>query len=300
MIPSAIDSLPRGQLAAGDQSPEAANVGAEGRSSRSGGPRAGLWRASLRGLLPAAAILVYAFLYLPLVILVLYSFNGSPIGSWPITRWSTAAYGTLAGDDPLVQSIKNSVYVSAIAVSAAVVLGTAAALGFQTLRVPGKGLFSFAVTLPIVLPGIVTGIAILTLFTDINYSLSLATVIAGHVTFCIVLIFNSVRARLARVPPQLSEAARDLGAGPFRTFWHVTLPTIRTAVLSGTLLAFTLSFDEVVVSFFLAGRDNTLPLEIWSRLRRGTISPEIKAAATLVIAVSVALVLGSQLLAREE
>lgn len=256
--------------------------------------RFGAWTLSLVG------ILVYAFLYAPLVILVLYSFNGSQIASWPITQWATSAYATLGADDPLVQSIKNSLYVSAIAVSLAVVLGTAAALGFARLRLPGKEAFSFVATLPIVLPGIVTGIAILTLFTDINYNLSLTTIIVGHTTFCIVLVFNNVRARLARVPPQLAEAARDLGAGAWRTFWHITLPSIRTAVIAGTLLAFTLSFDEVVVSFFLAGRENTLPLEIWSRLRRGTVSPEINAAATLIVAGSVVLVLASQLFARDE
>ncbi|MGH2410965.1 MAG: ABC transporter permease [Chloroflexota bacterium] len=250
--------------------------------------------------LGGAGILVYAFLYLPLVIVILYSFNGSLVNSWPITAFSLNAYHTLINDTQLTQSIANSVRVTGIAVAVSVVLGTAAALGFQRLRIPGKGIFSFAVTLPIVLPGIVTGIAMLTLFTDLNYELSLTTIIIGHITFCIVLVFNSVRARLVRVPPQLAEAARDLGAGPFRAFWHVTFPSIRTAVISGALLAATLSFDEVVVSFFLAGRDNTLPLEIWSRLRRGTISPELNAAATLVIGISVVLVLAAQLVLREE
>jgi spermidine/putrescine transport system permease protein len=250
--------------------------------------------------LTVAGWLVYAFLYVPLIIVILYSFNADSINAWPIHHWSFGAYNTLANDADLTQSIKNSLYVSVIAVSIAVVLGTAAALGFNRLRIPGKELFSFAVILPIVLPGIVTGIAMLTLFTDLNYNLSLTTIIAGHVTFCIVLVFNSVRARLARVPAQMAEAARDLGAGPFRTFWHVTLPSIRTAVISGTLLAFTLSFDEVVVSFFLAGRENTLPLEIWSRLRRSTITPEINAAATLLIAVSVVLVGAARFLVREE
>ncbi len=253
-----------------------------------------------RRALTVGGLLIYAFLYLPPVIVVMYSFNSDQIASWPIRHWSFDAYHTLAADDQLTQSIRNSFYVTAIAVSIAVVLGTAAALGFHRLRIPGKELFSFAVTLPIVLPGIVTGIAMLTLFTDVNYNLSLTTIIIGHVTFCIVLVFNSVRARLLRVPPQLAEAARDLGAGPWRTFWHVTLPTIRTAVISGTLLAATLSLDEVVVSFFLAGRENTLPLEIWSRLRRETPGPELNAAATLLIAVSVVLVLVAQFLVKDE
>jgi spermidine/putrescine transport system permease protein len=253
-----------------------------------------------RWLLSVAGYLVYAFLYLPLIVVVLYSFNGDSINSWPIHHWSFGAYNTLANDTDLTQSIKNSLYVSSFAVSAAMVLGTAAALGFHQLRLPGKEIFNFTVVLPIVLPGIVTGIAMLTLFTDLNYNLSLTTIIAGHITFCIVLVYNSVRARLTRVPPQLAEAARDLGANPLRTFWHITLPSIRTAVISGTLLAFTLSFDEVVVSFFLAGRQNTLPLEIWSRLRRSTITPEINAAATLLIAVSVVLVLAARFLSTEE
>jgi spermidine/putrescine transport system permease protein len=243
--------------------------------------------------------LIYAFLYLPLIVVILYSFNGDSINSWPIRHWSLDAYNVLKNDDDLTQSIRNSIYVSGIAVSISVVLGTAAAIGFHSLRIPGKELFSFAVILPIALPGIVTGFAMLTLFTDLNYDLSLTTIIAGHVTFCIVLIFNSVRARLTRVPAHLAEAARDLGAGPIRTLWHITLPSIRTAIISGTLLAFTLSFDEVVVSFFLAGRQNTLPLEIWSRLRRSTIPPEINAAATLIIAVSVVLVLAARLFGSE-
>jgi spermidine/putrescine transport system permease protein len=253
-----------------------------------------------RWALTIAGWLVYAFLYLPLLIVIVYSFNGSGVASWPITQWSASAYRTLVSDDQITGALRNSLYVSSIAVTLAVILGTAAALGFHRLRIPGKELFSFAVTLPIVLPGIVTGIAILTLFTDINYNLSLNTIIVGHVTFCIVLVFNNVRARLVRMPPQLAEAARDLGAGPWRTFWYVTLPSIRTAVIAGALLAFTLSFDEVVVSFFLAGRENTLPLEIWSRLRRGTISPELNAAAAFLIGVSVVLVLASQLVVREE
>jgi spermidine/putrescine transport system permease protein len=258
-----------------------------------GDDRLGRWALS------AAGWLVYAFLYLPLIVVILYSFNGG-VASWPITQWSAGAYHTLAADDQITGALRNSLYVSSIAVTLAVILGTAAALGFHRLRLPGKELFSFGITLPIVLPGVVTGFAMLTLFTDVNYNLSLNTIVVGHVTFCIVLVFNNVRARLVRVPTQLAEAARDLGAGPWRTFWFITLPSIRTAVLAGALLAFTLSFDEVVVSFFLAGRENTLPLEIWSRLRRGTISPELNAAATMLIAISVMLVLASQLLVRDE
>jgi len=124
-------------------------------------------------------------------------------------------------------------------------------------------------------------------------------VLIGHATFCIVLVLNNVLARLVRVPRELGEAAGDLGANQARAFWHVTLPSIRTAVLSGALLAFTLSFDEVVVTYFLTGRDNTLPMEIYGRLRRG-FTPEINAIATVIIAASLALVALAQTLMKED
>jgi spermidine/putrescine transport system permease protein len=179
------------------------------------------------------------------------------------------------------------------------VLGTLAALAIHRYRFPGKGAFLFVATLPIVLPGVVTGIAMLLFFSFFNVQLSLWTVLVGHATFCIVLVLNNVLARLVRVPRELEEAASDLGANALRTFWHVTLPSIRTAVLSGALLAFTLSFDEVVVTFFLTGRQNTLPMEIWGRLRRG-FTPEINAVATLIIAVSIVLIVSSQAALKEQ
>jgi spermidine/putrescine transport system permease protein len=250
-------------------------------------------------LVSAAGLLVYGFLYLPLVILILYSFDKSAINGWPIQGWSLTWYRQIGLDDAMVSAVWNSVSVALRAVAIAVVLGTLAALAIHRYRFPGKGAFLFVATLPIVLPGVVTGIAMLLFFSFFNVQLSLWTVLVGHATFCIVLVLNNVLARLVRVPRELEEAASDLGANALRTFWHVTLPTIRTAVLSGALLAFTLSFDEVVVTFFLTGRQNTLPMEIWGRLRRG-FTPEINAVATLIIAVSIVLIVSSQAALKEQ
>src|SRR5262249_7034709 len=138
---------------------------------------------------------------------------------------------------------------------------------------------------PITLPGIVTGVAMLAYFSLIGWQLSNWTLIVGHATFCITLVLNNVAARLSQLPRHLDEASADLGATPWRTFWRVTFPLVRPAILAGAILAFTLSFDEIVVSFFLKGRENTLPLLIWGRLRQG-FTPEINAVATVIIAVS--------------
>jgi spermidine/putrescine transport system permease protein len=249
--------------------------------------------------LAAAGILVYLFLYLPLVILVLFSFDTSTINGWPIAGWTLSWYQKIGLDDALLAALRNSLTVGLEAVTIAVILGTLAALAIHRYRFPGREVFLFMATLPIVLPGVVTGIAMLLFFHFFNIDLSLATVLIGHATFCLVVVLNNVLARLVRVPKELAEAAGDLGANALQTFWHVTLPSIRTAMLSGALLAFTLSFDEVVVTFFLTGRDNTLPMEIWGRLRIG-FTPELNAIASLVIAVSVVLVIASQAALREQ
>jgi spermidine/putrescine transport system permease protein len=149
-----------------------------------------------------------------------------------------------------------------------------------------------------VLPGIVTGVALLSFFTLLGWPLSRWTIIIGHATFCITLILNNVVARLGQIPRSLTEASADLGAKPAHTFWRVTFPLVRPAIIAGGILAFTLSFDEVVVTFFLTGRDKTLPLLIWGKLRQG-ISPEINAVATVIVFVSLAGVLLSNRVSRQ-
>ncbi len=235
--------------------------------------------------LTAWSILVYAFLYLPLVIVVLYSFSATKVNAWPIKGYTLDWYRQFLQDDDIFASIRLSVFVGIVAACAAVVLGTLAAFAIDRYDFPGKPALRFLIVLPITLPGIVTGVALLSWFHGFGVPLSRWTIIAGHVTFCITLVVNNVVARLGQLPRHLTEASADLGANPWTTFWRVTFPLIRPAVLAGAILAFTLSFDEIIVTFFLTGREKTLPLLIWGRLRMG-LSPEINAAATAIIAVS--------------
>ena len=243
------------------------------------------------------AMLLYAFLYLPLVVVVLYSFSSQKVNAWPIQSYSLDWYRVLRHDEEIFRAFKLSVRVGLIAAGIALVLGTLAALAIDRFDFRGKSLMRFCIVLPITLPGIVTGVAMLSYFTLVHIPLSNWTLIIGHATFGVTLVLNNVVARLSRLPRHLDEASADLGASPLQTFRRITLPLIFPAILAGAILAFTLSFDEVVVSFFLKGRDNTLPLLIWGRLRRG-ISPEVNAAATVIVAVSVLGVLISNRLLR--
>ncbi len=245
-----------------------------------------------------ASALVYAFLYLPLVVVVLYSFSATKVNAWPIKGYTLDWYRELMVDRGIHESVRLSLFVGLIAASIAVVLGTLTAFALDRYDFPGKQAIRFFVVLPIVLPGIVTGVAMLSFFTVMGWQLSRWTIIAGHATFCITLILNNVIARLGQIPRTLTEASADLGAKPWGTFWRVTFPLVRPAILAGAILAFTLSFDEVIVTFFLTGREKTLPLLIWGRLRQG-ISPEINAAATVIIIVSLAGVLLSNRLSRQ-
>jgi spermidine/putrescine transport system permease protein len=247
--------------------------------------------------LPVATAAVYAFLYLPLLVVVLYSFSAPEVARWPIDGYTLDWYRQLADDEDLLAALRLSVLIGLVAAALAAVLGTLAALAIDRYRFPGKGALRFAVVLPITLPGIVTGVAMLSFFSLIDWPLSRWTLIVGHTTFCIALVLNNVVARLGQLPRHLDEASADLGAPPWRTFWRVTFPLIRPAILAGAILAFTLSFDEVIVSFFLQGREPTLPLLIWGRLRQG-LSPEINAIATVIVVVSFAGVLLSNRLLR--
>jgi spermidine/putrescine transport system permease protein len=257
------------------------------RSPKRGGPWLGIISA-----------LIYAFLYLPLFVVILYSFSATKVNAWPIKGFTLDWYRELMVDRDIHESVRLSVTVGLIAASAAVVLGTLTAFALDRYDFRGKPAIRFFVVLPIVLPGIVTGVAMLSFFSLMGWQLSKWTIIIGHTTFCITLILNNVVARLGQLPRSLDEASADLGAKPGTTFWRVTFPLVRPAILAGAILAFTLSFDEVIVTFFLTGRDKTLPLLIWGRLRQG-ISPEINAAATVIIVVSLAGVLLSNRLSRQ-
>jgi spermidine/putrescine transport system permease protein len=240
--------------------------------------------------LAAYAWLVYAFLYLPIIVLVVYSFSGSGVGGFPPASWTLEWYRQLFGDSALWDAVLNSLIVAAVAVAIALGLGLPAALALDRVDFPGKSLFRRLVLLPLILPGIITGLSLLMLFVAGGMKLSLVTVTLGHGTALISVATTEIFAGLQKLERTQEEASLDLGASPFSTFWRITLPNLRVSLLAAGLLIFTLSLDEIAVSFFLIGRDNTLPLEIWSRLRRG-ITPEINAISTLMLLFSILTIL---------
>ena len=243
--------------------------------------------------------LILAFLYLPIVILVAYSFNDSRSLSWPMSGVTLEWYRTLAANEQLIKAVGNSLYVASCSTMLTLVIGVPAALALDRVKFPGKGVFRKLILLPIALPGIITGISMLTLFRMFGLNLSLETVIIGHATALLAVVVTQVYARLQRLPKSYEEASSDLGAGVLRTFFLITLPNIRTAVIGAGLLSFTLSFDEIPVTFFLTGRDNTLPMYIWSTMRRG-LTPEINAVGALIVLASAILILISVLLLRDK
>lgn len=244
-------------------------------------------------------MVVYGFLYLPIVVVVMMSVNDSAILSLPFKGITLDWYRITVHDVGIRSSLLNSLKVATSATVLATVLGLLAAFAIYRYQFFGKTTFRIALNLPILLPGIVTGVAMLAYFSDLGWELSLGTVILGHAVFGIPVALGPILTRLNQFPRSLEEAAYDLGARPAEVFRDVMFPYIRSAVISGALLAFTLSFDEVVVTIFLTGRDNTLPMEIWGRLRTD-ITPEIAAVATLISAASGAIVLLSQWITGEE
>lgn len=235
-------------------------------------------------------VAVFAFLYLPIAILVLYSFNGAGVGGFPPRNLTFGWYRALLDDSALWDSVLNSLEVAIAAVIIAIGLGLPAALALDRVNFPGKLVFRRLVLLPLILPGIITGLSLLMLVVAIHLKLSLTTIILGHGTALISVATTEIFAGLQKSQRSQEEASLDLGANYWQTFWRVTLPNLKLAIIGAALLIFTLSMDEIAVSFFLIGRDNTLPLEIWSRLRRG-MTPEINAISTVIFVFSLALIL---------
>jgi len=232
-------------------------------------------------------VLVVAFLWLPLLIMCVYAFNSSNVQSWPIpgfsTHWISVAWHDSEVRDSLWLSIKAGLSATAVAL----VLGTMAAFALVRFKFFGQDAISLIFVLPIALPGIVTGMALNSFFTFWNTTFSLWTIIAGHATFCVVIVFNNMLARLRRTSGSYFEASADLGADGWQTFRYVTFPAVRTALVAGGLLAFALSWDEIVVTFFTAGAQNTLPLLIFGKIREGQQLPEVNAIALFVIVLSI-------------
>jgi putative spermidine/putrescine transport system permease protein len=240
--------------------------------------------------LGAWALAVVLFLWVPLVLICVYAFNSSNIQSWPIpgftTRWFSTAWHNEEARSALVLSLK----AACVATLIALVLGTAAAAVVSRFRFFGRDAVTFLLVLPIALPGVVTGIALNSFFSNNpvhHLSPSLWTIVIGHATFCIVIVYNNVVARMRRTQTSLTEASMDLGADGWQTFRFVTLPVVSTALVAGALLAFALSFDEVIVTTFTAGAQNTLPIWILGNLRLGQQLPQVNVMVFFVIVMTV-------------
>jgi putative spermidine/putrescine transport system permease protein len=227
--------------------------------------------------------LVLAFLFVPILIIMLYAFNTSTIQSWPLPgftfKWFPETWNDPEVRDALLLSIKAGLIATAIALA----LGSAASFAVHRFRFFGREVVSFVVVLPLALPGIITGMALNSFFYFNGINLSLWTIVIGHATFCIVIVYNNVIARLRRTSPSLIEASMDLGAHGWTTFRTVTFPLLSTALVAGALLAFALSFDEVIVTTFTSGAQNTLPLWIFGAIRLGQRLPEVNVVVFFVV-----------------
>ncbi len=245
------------------------------------------------------AFLVMTFVYVPLVVIVMASFNAAKIPTWPIENYSTHWWSLAMHDDRARTALMNSFKVGAEATILALLLGTAAAFALSRYRFFGKNSISLLLVLPIALPGIVTGLALLSAIRYVGIQPSLTTVVVGHATFCIVVVYNNVVARLRRSSVSFEEASMDLGADGWQTFRHVSLPNLATALVAGGLLAFALSFDEIVVTNFTAGTQETLPLWIYNQFRLPNTAQEVNAVAVFVIVLTAVPVYFAQRLMRD-
>ena len=244
--------------------------------------------------------LVFAFLYLPIGVLILYSFNRQGVGGFPPHHLTLDWYRILFTDGAIWDSLLNSLQVAFAAMAISLTFGIPAALGLDRAQFPGKALFRRLVLLPLILPGIITGLSLLMLFNLSGTRLGLITIVLGHGTALISVATTEVFAGLQKLDRAQEEASLDLGATYWQTFWRITVPNLKLPIIGAALLIFTLSMDEIAVSFFLIGRDNTLPLEIWGRLRRG-ITPEINAVSTIIFLFSlVAIIVWYRLRIRAE
>jgi putative spermidine/putrescine transport system permease protein len=249
--------------------------------------------------LVAWSALVVLFLWLPLALIVVYAFNKSNVQSWPIPGFTTKWFRVAWQSQDVRTALWLSVRVALVATGAALVLGSMAAVGVARFQFFGREAVSFLLVLPIALPGIVTGMALDSFFIAGHISVSMWTIVIGHATFCIVIAYNNVLARLRRSSPSLIEASQDLGADGWQTFRFVIWPVLSTALIAGGLLAFALSFDEVVVTFFTAGAQNTLPLLILGYIRLGQQLPVVNAIASAMILLTVIPVALAQRLMRD-
>ncbi|MDO4469601.1 MAG: ABC transporter permease [Bacillota bacterium] len=236
-------------------------------------------------------------MYFPLVMVVIFSFNESRLSA-NFTGFSLKWYETLAHDRDLKEALFNSILLGVLSCGISAVIGTLGAVGMARVKYKTKGMMEYLSTIPIMIPEIILGMVFLVFFSMLNLPFGMTTLVIAHTTFCIPYIFMMVKARLVGIDKSLEEAARDLGAGPIRTFFDITMPLIAPAVLSGSLLAFAMSFDDVVISIFVNGpRLNTLPVKVYAQLKTG-VTPEINALCTIILVVITAVLLLSSFLSK--
>ena len=233
------------------------------------------------------AVLVLLFLFIPIAVIFVYAFNQSNIETWPLAGLSTKWITKTWDDQDVRTALFLSVRIAVAATALALLLGSCAAFAIHRSAFFGRDAISFMFVLPLALPGIITGIALRAFFNFNNVEFSIWTIIVGHTTFCIVVVYNNVLARLRRTQGSLVEAAMDLGANGLQTFRDITLPLISTSLVAGAMLAFALSFDEVIVTTFTAGAQNTLPIWIFAQLRTGRLLPEVNVVVSFVILVTI-------------
>jgi putative spermidine/putrescine transport system permease protein len=243
--------------------------------------------------------LIMLFLFVPIAIIIVYAFNKSNVQSWPppglSTKWFSSTFHNQEAKDAFWLSVRAAL----ISTGISLLLGSMAAFAVHRFRFFGRETVSFILVLPIALPGIITGMALNSFFSNRGLTFSLLTIIIGHATFCIVTVYNNVLARLRRTQASLMEASMDLGADGWQTFRFITLPVIATALVAGGLLAFALSFDEVIVTTFTAGAQNTLPLWIFGNIRLGQQLPQVNVVVLFVIVITVIPVALAQRLTRD-
>ena len=251
--------------------------------------------------LRVATWVVLAFLYVPLLVVAINAFNESAFMAWPPPGFSLHWFGEALANPAIPRALMNSILAALGAVTIALVLGTLAAMAVQRFAFFGRDSINFLLVLPIALPGVVTGIALSTTFQTLGVKFGLSTIIIGHATFCVVIAYNNVVARLRRLPRTPEEASADLGADTWITFRRITMPGMRTALLSGALLAFALSFDEIIVTLFTAGAGTqTVPIFVLAAMQRPTELPVVNVMAIVLVLASVVPVYFAQRIAGAE
>lgn len=237
--------------------------------------------------LGVASVLILLFIYVPIALIFVYSFNSGTTPAWPPVGFTLDWWEVAIRNTGLQQAFLTSIAAALAATAIALVLGTLASISASRYEFFGRESISFIVILPIALPGIVTGMALSTTFAQTDFPLGFFAIVVGHATFTIVIVYNNAIARLRRVSRSLEEASADLGADAWMTFRHITFPALRSALLAGALLAFALSFDEVIVTIFTAGGVKTLPIWIFQSFRLANQVPLVNVAGVVAILLSV-------------